>query len=111
MPGGIQFIIDELDTTRLILCTTDLGIYERMQAAVERVRPRAVPLAIRQAELQLAAVQEIHARLEADGHGIRTDVDLKLRRQAGIETLPPDAKDLLDKAEADIKSARRCLGA
>ncbi len=106
VPGGIQFILEEFDTTRLVLCTTDMGIYERMRAAVERVRPRAIPLAIRQAELQLAAVKEIHARLEADGHEIRTDVDLKMRRQAGIETKPPDAKDLLDKAEANIKSAR-----
>jgi len=106
VPGGVQFILEEFDTTRLLLCTTDMGIYERMQAAVEQVRPRAIPLAIRQAELQLAAVKEIHARLEADGHEIRTDVDLKRRRQAGIETKPPDAKDLLDKAEANIKSAR-----
>ncbi len=65
-----------------------------------------VPLAIRQAEIQLAAVKEMHARLEADGHEIRTDIDLKLRRQAGIETKPPDAKDLLDEAEERIKSAR-----
>ena len=109
VPGGTQFILDEFDTTRLVLCTTDMGIYERMRATVERIRPRAIPLAIRQAELQLAAVKEIHNRLEADGHEIRTDVDLKQRRQAGIETKPPDAKDLLDKAEANIKSARDAL--
>ncbi len=106
VPGGIQFILEEFDTTRLVLCTTDMGIYERMQAAIMKVRPRAVPLAIRQAEIQLAAVKEMHARLEADGHEIRTDIDLKLRRQAGIETKPPDAKDLLDEAEERIKSAR-----
>ena len=106
VPGGTQFILDEFDTTRLVLCTTDMGIYERIQTAVERVRPRAVPLAIRQAELQFAAVQEIHARLEADGHEILADADLKKRRKSGIETKPPDAKNLLDKAEANIKSAR-----
>jgi hypothetical protein len=106
VPGGIQFILDEFDTTRLILCTTDMGLYERIRTTVDRVRPRAVPLAIRQAELQLAAVKETHARLEADGHEILADADLKKRRKAGIETKPPDAKDLLDKAEANIKAAR-----
>jgi hypothetical protein len=106
VPGGIQFILDEFDTTRLILCTTDMGVYERMRTAVDRVRPRAVPLAIRQAEIQLAAVKEIHARLEADGHEILSEIELKKRHKSGIENGPPDAKDLLDKAEANIKSAR-----
>jgi len=43
VPGGIQFILEEFDTTRLVLCTTDMGIYDRLRATVERVRPRAVP--------------------------------------------------------------------
>ncbi len=76
----------------------------------DSVRPRAVPMAIRQAELLLEEVKEVHRRLEADGHQIRSDEELKNRRKAGIETRPPDAKDLLAKAEEYIKSARR-LGA
>jgi hypothetical protein len=108
-PGGIQFVLEEFDTTRLLLCTTDMALYERIRTAVERVRPRAIPLAIQQAELQLKAVREIHERLEADGHGIRTDTDLKLRRQAGIESKPTDARDLLARSETYIKSARDAL--
>ena len=69
------------------------------------MRPRAVPMAIRQAELLLEEVKEIHLRLEADGHQIRSEEELKNRRKAGIETRPPDAKDLLAKAEEYIKSA------
>ena len=88
-------MLEEFDTTRMVLCTTDMALYERIRAAVERVRPKAIPLAIQQAELQYSAVKEIHDRLDADGHEIRSEVDLKLRRQAGIETKPTDARDLL----------------
>jgi len=104
--GGREFFIEEFDTTSLLLCTTDLALYQRIQAQVDSVRPRAVPMAIRQAELTLAEVKEVHRRLEADGHEIRSDEELKNRRKAGIETRPPDAKDLLAKSEEYIKSAR-----
>jgi hypothetical protein len=104
--GGREFFIEEFDTTSLLLCTTDLALYQRIQAQVDSVRPRAVPMAIRQAELLLAEVKEVHRRLEADGHEIRNDQELKDRRKAGIETRPPDAKDLLAKSEEYIKSAR-----
>ena len=30
VPGGRQFTLDEFDTTSLILCTGDLGLYERV---------------------------------------------------------------------------------
>ncbi len=50
----------------------------------------------------LEEVKEVHRRLEADGHQIRSDEELKNRRKAGIETRPPDAKDLLAKAEEYI---------
>jgi hypothetical protein len=104
--GGREFFIQEFDTTSLLLCTTDLSLYQRIHAQVDSVRPRAVPMAIRQAELLLESVKEVHDRLEADGHQIRSDAELKQRRSAGIETRPPDAKDLLAKSEEYIKSAR-----
>ncbi len=104
--GGREFFIQEFDTTSMLLCTTDLTLYQRIQAQVESVRPRAVPMAIRQAELFLEEVLEVHRRLEADGHQIRSDDELKKRRQVGIESRPPDARDLLAKAEEYIKSAR-----
>jgi hypothetical protein len=104
--GGREFFVEEFDTTSLLLCTTDLSLYQRVQAQVDSVRPKAVPMAIRQAELLLAEVLDVHRRLEADGHQIQSDEELKKRRTAGIETRPPDAKDLLAKAEEYIKSAR-----
>ncbi len=104
--GGREFFIQEFDTTSMLLCTTDLELFQRIQAQVDSVRPRAVPMAIRQAELLLEEVKDVHRRLEADGHQIRSDEELKNRRKAGIEARPPDARDLLAKAEEYIKSAR-----
>ena len=108
-PGGTRITLDEFDTTSLVLCTGDLGMYEQLRTIVDGVRPKAVPLAIEQAELMLQAVTEINGRLAADGHQLLTKVDLKLRQQSGIEGPPPDVPDLLTKAQEDIKNARAAL--
>jgi hypothetical protein len=106
VPGGRRITVEEFDTTSLILCTGDLGLYERVRAIVEGLRHKAVPLAIEQAEIMLKMVTEINGRLAADGHQIRTKVDLKLRRQAGMEEAPPDVPDLLARSMEAIKNAR-----
>jgi hypothetical protein len=106
VPGGTRFTLDEFGVTTMVLCTTDLSLYQRIDALVRAVRPQAVPMAIEQAELMFKTVREIHQRLEADGHGIRSEEDLKRRRQAGIEGRPRDADDLLRETEEFIKKAR-----
>jgi hypothetical protein len=106
VPGGTMLTLEEFDTTSLILCTGDLGLYERVRAMIDQVRPIAVPLAIEQAEQMLQAVTEINGRLAADGHQLRSKVDLKLRRQAGFEGPPPDVPDLLAESQRRIKNAR-----
>jgi hypothetical protein len=106
VPGGTRFIIEDFGITSMVLCTTDLSLYQRVQALVDSVRPKAIPMAIEQAEILFAAVRGLHERLEADGHGIRTEDELKRRRSAGIGERPRDAKDLLGRAEEYIKSAR-----
>jgi len=103
---GTRITIKEFDTTSLILCTGDLAMYEQVRSVVESVRHKVVPLAIEQAELMLQAVTEINGRLAADGHQFRSKVDLKLRRQAGIEGQPMDVPDLLAKSQESIKNAR-----
>jgi len=105
-PGGTRITLEEFDTTSLVLCTGDLGLYERVRTIVDGIRPKAVPLAIEQAELLLQAVTEVNGRLAADGHQLRSKVDLKLRRQAGIEGAPPDVPDLLARSQEHIKNAR-----
>jgi hypothetical protein len=109
VPGGTRITLEQLDTTSLILCTTDLGMYDRLRSNVESVRFKAVPLAIEQAELLYQAVAEINGRLAADGHQILSEVDLKLRRQSGIEGRPPDVEDLLALAQESIKNARDAM--
>ena len=106
VPGGTKLTLEEFDTTSLILCTGDLGLYERVRALVDRVRPIAVPLAIEQAENMLQAVTEINGRLAADGQQFQSKVVLKLRRQAGFEGPPPDVPDLLAESQRRIKNAR-----
>jgi hypothetical protein len=107
VPGGRRITLNEFDTTSLILCTGDLGLYEKVRRNVDAVRSRAVPLAIEQAEIMLKAVTETNGRLAADGHPFLSKVVLKMRKQAGIETPPPDVPDILAKAELAIVNARQ----
>src|SRR5262249_39711545 len=57
-------------------------------------------------EILVQAVSEANGRLAADGHEFRSKVDLKRRRQAGIEGAPPDVPDLLAESQKSITSAR-----
>ncbi|MGC8643382.1 MAG: hypothetical protein ACP5XB_26285, partial [Isosphaeraceae bacterium] len=98
---GAQF-----DTTALILCTTDLGLKDRVESSLARVRPLAVQLAIEQAEAILQNTIDINGRLNADGHHLITAKERKQRAAAGVISRPTDEHDLLAQAEAAIKSAR-----
>jgi hypothetical protein len=106
VPGGTQVTLPDFGTTAMILCTTDPGMADRVQAAIVRVRPLAVQLAIEQAELMFQLVTEINGRLAADGQLLITPEDIKRRTEAGIMKRPTDERDLLARAEASIKSAR-----
>ncbi len=106
---GRKVTLKEFDTTSLILCTTDLSMGERLRLLVEGSRPLAVSLAIEQSEILLQAVTEANGRLAADGHEFRSKVDLKRRRQAGIEGAPPDVPDLLADSQNGINSAREAM--
>src|SRR5262249_61838036 len=99
----------ELYNTSLILCTSDLTMYHRLRQVVEAIRPMAISLAIEQAEILLQAVTEGNGRLAADGHEFRSKVDLKRRRQAGIEGAPPDVPDLLAQSQSNITKAREAI--
>lgn len=105
-PFGTEITIDEFDTTAMILCTTDLGLKDRVEAALARVRPLAVQLAIEQAEALLRSTLDVNGRLNADGHHLITPKELKRRADSGVNTRATDERDLLMLADAMIKSAR-----
>jgi hypothetical protein len=106
---GVRITLKEFDTTSLILCTNDLSVFPKLEKLVEGVRPEAVSLAIEQSEILLRAVTEANGRLAADGHEFRSKIDLKRRRQAGIEGAPPDVPDLLTASQKGIDSAREAM--
>ena len=103
---GTEVVLDEFCTTAMILCTTDMGLKDRLEAALVQVRPLAVQLAIEQSEQMLQMVTDIVGRLNADGQHMHTAEELKRRADAGMMTRPTDERDLLAKTEATIKSAR-----
>ena len=86
VPGGRQITVPEFSVTSMVLVTTDMGLKDRIEAAMARVRPRAVALAIEQAQLQLQGVLEIHERLVADGHTVRDSAELLVLAEKSIRS-------------------------
>jgi hypothetical protein len=103
---GTRITLKEFDTSSLILCTSDLTLFDRVRKQVESIRHKTVPLAIEQAEILLQSVIEINGRLAADGHEFHSKKTLELRRRAGIQGAPPDVPDLLAESQKSILSAR-----
>ncbi len=106
VPGGTRLTLPDFGLTTMVLCTGDTALCERVRGYVQRIRPRAAQMAIRQAELQLALVRETHERLKADGHQLNNKKEIEQRRKRGIEAKPTDADDLVAKVEEYIKNAR-----
>ncbi|MEI7922534.1 MAG: hypothetical protein WCJ40_11540 [Planctomycetota bacterium] len=67
VPGGLQVIIPEFDTTAMVLLTTDEAMGQWLSVAVARNRAMACSMAIEQADRQIAWVTETHNRLANDG--------------------------------------------
>lgn len=117
-PGGVEFLehkrdsggmfitVNEFDTSAMILCTSDMALKDRIEAAILRARPTAVQLAIEQAEAMIQQVAEINGRLAADGITITAPEDVEQRRALGFNKSFDDAAALLAQAEASVKSAR-----
>ncbi len=106
VPGGTRITLPDFGTSTILLCTTDMALVERVRRHVRSIQAPAAGMAIRQAEVTLAAVREIHQRLKDDGHLITNEEDLKKRRKRGIESPPTDADNLIAKVEGYIKNAR-----
>jgi hypothetical protein len=110
VPGGRQVTIPEFSVTSMVLVTTDMGLKDRIEAAMARVRPRAVALAIEQARLQFQGVVDIHERLVADGHTVRDSAELLILAEKSIRSAS-DAQEREDYplAWAETRRATRPL--
>lgn len=102
--GGTRITLPEFDTSALVLVTTDVAMAERVEAVVNSIRPRAVQMAIEQAEQKLRWVAEVNGRLAADGHFLIEAKERKQRRDNG-GSLPTDEADLLRKSAESVKAA------
>jgi hypothetical protein len=106
VPGGTFIDVPEFDTTAMILCTSDMALKDRVEAAILRARPTAVQLAIEQAETMIQQIADLNGRLAADGIVITQAEDVEQRRALGLTSPFNDAAGLLAQAEASVKSAR-----
>ncbi len=90
-PGGRTIHIPNFAGTTLILMTTDTELADVLEAQVNRLRSRAVTLAIEQAQLQYEWVSDINGRL------------------AALEHTSKNAADILSKAEKSLADAQEAL--
>jgi hypothetical protein len=109
VPGGIRIVLPEFGPTALVLITTDLGIEERLRAAISRVRPLAVQMAIEQAELEYQRVAATNAKLVKLGMKLYDKTDMKSPPLPEGAPEPAVEADLLKLCEAAIKAARELL--
>lgn len=68
--GGVRLIVPEFDLSALLLLTTDMGLVARYQELATQLAPQAAAWSAELAEIQLARVQEVSARLESLGRGL-----------------------------------------
>jgi len=90
-PGGLMITLEDFGVTAIVLVTTNRELKDQIEQAVNANRPRAVNLAIEQAELQRAWVIEIDSLLQ----------DLRHPQK--------DSAGLLNQSGELIKSAREAL--
>ena len=110
VPGGLQLIIPEFDTTAMVLLTTDDGLGQWLSVAVARNRAMACSMAIEQADRQIAWVTESHNRLANDGVAVN-DAGLWLAKaQERVQSArESQAREDFPQAWAEARRALRPL--
>jgi hypothetical protein len=76
VPGGVEFKLPIFDTTALVLLSTDPSTAGRLEAEIQRLRPRASELLIELATLQFDRVLAGNQRLGMIGKDTRDSADL-----------------------------------
>ena len=106
-PGGLKITLPLFDVTALVLVTSDTALIDKLEAAIARVRPRAVQMAIEQAQRRLEMASEVNAKLTIEGHPTKTGAELL--EQSG--KIIKSARERLEDADYAIawSEARRAL--
>ncbi len=89
--GGRRITIPVFNGTSVVVVTTDLPLIDQLRAKVESLRPRAVDIAIKQAELEYQQTITLNGQMASQGIAVR------------------NSSDLLDEASRMIQSARDAM--
>jgi hypothetical protein len=74
--GGRRLTIPIVNGAALVLLTSDMALVDRIRSQVWALRPRAIDLAIKQAELRLQEAIQLNGLLEQAGSSVRNSADL-----------------------------------
>jgi hypothetical protein len=94
--GGRRIVIPAFNVSALVILTTDPTLRSRMEEQINRLRPRAVDIALRQAELQIQEVEALDPLLRQQG------VRLAKRNEnllADARRIWGDARDALERQD------------
>ncbi len=94
-PGGHLITLKDFGVTAMVLVTTNVELKDQIERQVNSVRPRAVNLAIEQADLQRAWVAEVDYQLRKNGHVQKHWADLI----ASADTLIKSARDAQERED------------
>jgi hypothetical protein len=86
VPGGVRFSIPEFGVATMLVVTTDTAYGDQLRREIQRVRPRSVDLALRQARQQIEVATDINNRLALDGITSRDAADLLALASRSLET-------------------------
>jgi hypothetical protein len=85
VPGGVRFTLPEFGVATMLVVTTDTAYGDQLRREIQRVRPRAVDLALRQARQQIEVAADINNRLALDGITTRDAADLLALASRSLE--------------------------
>ena len=93
--GGHSINIEDFGVTGLVLLTTNAELKDQIERSINQIRPKAVSLAIEQAELHRAWVVEVDALLQDARHPQKHSADLIAAADALIQSAR-DAQERFD---------------
>lgn len=96
--GGRRVVLPVFNATALILLTPDLSLRDPLEAQIRALAPRAVDIAVKQAELQLQEAETIHALLAQRGQPVRQGDELVVEAKNELQK----ARDYQARLEFDF---------